>query len=588
VTEPVASSAFAWALLHAFVRQGVRHLVLAPGSRSQALALAAGELERQGRVALHVCIDERSAGFLALGIARESGMPAPVIVTSGGAVANLHPAVAEAAAAFVPLVLLTADRPPELHGVRANQTMDQAGLFGASLRHAVDVPPPEASGQLPAAAAFAAQAEELAASALDAALGSASADPGPVQLNLGFREPLSGGRPWEADAVAGAAGASSPAPTPLAGAPLTRGASALCPAVAARAASFGLGGSARTVVIAGADAGPAAEALAHAGSWPLLAEVASGARYGRELVVHYRELLRDPALGGRVERAVVFGHPTLSREVPALLQRQGVESIVVAPQGAEAYDPGRGARVVRSVALVDPSPDRSWLGEWVVADRQLRQAADDERAPDLQAVNARSFRDLNAHARAELAVMREPVDRRMLALAVWRASWPQDRLVLAASRLIREFDAVVPGKKIPVHASRGLAGIDGTIATALGIAAASQAEQRPGAVRVVLGDLALLHDAGSLLLDPAEPRPRILLVVGNDGGGTIFDSLEVAATADSGVFERVVLTPRSVELEALAHAYGWSYLRAANRGELEAALTAPVTGPTLLEVPLPR
>jgi 2-succinyl-5-enolpyruvyl-6-hydroxy-3-cyclohexene-1-carboxylate synthase len=193
--------------------------------------------------------------------------------------------------------------------------------------------------------------------------------------------------------------------------------------------------------------------------------------------------------------------------------------------------------------------------------------------------------------RAEFAAMKAPVTRAILADALWRASWPHDRLVLGASRLIRELDARVTGKKIPVHANRGLAGIDGTIATALGIALASQAGPEPrstGTTRLLVGDVTLLHDAGSLLIAPGETRPRLQVVVGNDGGGTIFDGLEVAATAAPSAVDRVLFTPHRVNLESLAAAYGWSYTRAATRSTLESALTAPVTEPTIVEVPLAR
>jgi 2-succinyl-5-enolpyruvyl-6-hydroxy-3-cyclohexene-1-carboxylate synthase len=172
----------------------------------------------------------------------------------------------------------------------------------------------------------------------------------------------------------------------------------------------------------------------------------------------------------------------------------------------------------------------------------------------------------------------------MLVEAAWRATWPHDRLVLGASRLIREADSWVPGKRIPVHSNRGLAGIDGTISTAIGMALGTETE---GTTRVLLGDLAALHDAGGMSFGVGEPRPRIQVIVGNDGGGTIFDGLEVAATAPQDALDRVLLTPQSVDFAALAAAYGWTYIRATNRGELDQALTASVA-PTLIEVPLPR
>jgi 2-succinyl-5-enolpyruvyl-6-hydroxy-3-cyclohexene-1-carboxylate synthase len=172
----------------------------------------------------------------------------------------------------------------------------------------------------------------------------------------------------------------------------------------------------------------------------------------------------------------------------------------------------------------------------------------------------------------------------MLAEAVWANTWPHDRLVLGASRLIRDLDRVAPGKKIPVVANRGLAGIDGTIATATGVALASTGD---GVTRVLLGDLALLHDAGSLAPAPGEPTPRMQVIVGNDGGGTIFDALEVAGTADPDLFDRVLYTPQAVDLAALAAAYGWEHRRAATRAELDDALTASGDR-VLIEVPLAR
>jgi 2-succinyl-5-enolpyruvyl-6-hydroxy-3-cyclohexene-1-carboxylate synthase len=222
----------------------------------------------------------------------------------------------------------------------------------------------------------------------------------------------------------------------------------------------------------------------------------------------------------------------------------------------------------------------------VVTSRELRASDPEATAP---AIDARGI------TRSEMAFLRAPITRAMLADAVWAASWPHDRLVFGASRLIREADRRVPGKKISVHSNRGLAGIDGTVATAFGIAVASQmagpgeAEPRSaGTTRVLLGDLTLLHDVGSLLLTPGETRPRLQVIVGVDGGGSIFDGLEVAASAPSSALDRVLFTPRRVDLAALAAAYGWDYARVETRTELEHALTGAPTAPTILEVPLAR
>jgi 2-succinyl-5-enolpyruvyl-6-hydroxy-3-cyclohexene-1-carboxylate synthase len=172
----------------------------------------------------------------------------------------------------------------------------------------------------------------------------------------------------------------------------------------------------------------------------------------------------------------------------------------------------------------------------------------------------------------------------MLARAVWASTWPHDRLVLAASRLIRVADSLVPGKAITAHANRGLAGIDGTVSTATGIALAAARNARAGTTRVLTGDLALLHDAGALLV-PLPDGLRLHVFVGNDGGGTIFDDLEVAQSADPDDFDTVMRTPHRADLAALAAAGGWAYRRATTRADLDDALTAPE--PLLLvEVPL--
>lgn len=609
---------YAIALLLGLVGCGVRHLIVSPGSRSQALALVAAELERVGAVELHVRTDERVAGFTALGIARESGAPAVVITTSGTATANLHPAVMEASAARVPLIVITSDRPAELRGIRSNQTTDQVGLFGTAVRYSEDVPAPTGSEVEAGAAA------SLASRAYGAARGGGSGAAGPVQLNLGFREPLSVAVPDLGEALEA----------------VQRGVRSPIPAARIAEPPWEIPAGFGTIVVAGADAGEIAEEFAYEGGFPLIAEVSSGAHFGPNLVVAYRELLRDPDFGGRIGRVVVFGHPTLSREVPQLCARDGVEVLVVDPAGAggaEFYDPRHRATAVAAVTVRDGSGiDRAWLGSWVSASRRLVEADADADAnagavegavvpgrgqttSGVERRGASDLRDRADFARRELAAVRAPVTRRALVEAVWRFTWPHDRLVLGASRLIRELDAAVTGKKIRVHANRGLAGIDGTIATAIGVALAASAlapledraldggvrggrsaqnthfaqtpaatpAPRIGTTRVLLGDLTFLHDAGALLRAPGERMPALQVVVGNDGGGTIFDELEVAKTAPSEALERVMRTPRPVDVAALAAAYGWRYRRVTNRGELDQALSEVPTEPTIIEVPLP-
>ena len=187
-------------------------------------------------------------------------------------------------------------------------------------------------------------------------------------------------------------------------------------------------------------------------------------------------------------------------------------------------------------------------------------------------------------AREGLRQARRPVDRETLVRSVWEHTWPHDRLVLGASRLIRVLDRTVAGKAITVHANRGLAGIDGTIATGLGVATALDDEGRGGITRVLIGDLTALHDVGSLLLSPGEARPRVQIIIGNDGGGTIFDQLEVRDTADPADFVRVQTTPHEASFEHLAAAYGWNHIAVSDRAGLERALTDKAT--SIIEVAL--
>jgi 2-succinyl-5-enolpyruvyl-6-hydroxy-3-cyclohexene-1-carboxylate synthase len=577
------------ALVQRLVERGVTEVVLSPGSRSQALALVVAAFERAGVLRVHVRIDERVAGFTALGLARESGMPAAVICTSGTAVANLLPAALEAHHSGIPMLLLTADRPPELRGVGANQTTRQPGLFSAATRFDADAPVPDeidADG----AGAQTEMVRRLADEALDAALGSGMRTAGPAHLNLPFREPLAGALPaWASIAADTDDTGEDVAPEAAASGALYQGGGGIgrsdLPAETAEHPEVLTLGP-RTVVIAGADAGPDAERIAHEGDWPLVAEIVSGARFGRRLVHGYRELLADPALGGRIERAVVFGHPTLSREVTAVLSRADVDVVAVRGPG-EPLNLNGATTAVAAVAVAAGEPDREWLGEWM---RASRAASVDltPPAPDADALASTDPGERLGAISAELGVIRAPLDRASLVDAVWRATWPHDRLMFGSSRLVRVADRLLGGKKVPVHANRGLAGIDGTVATGLGIALASQRDGRPGVTRVLLGDLTLLHDAGALLFPAAEQEPRIQVIVGNDGGGTIFDGLEVAGVAGPDAMDRVLYTPQSARFEHLAQAYGWEYQRVTTRTALDQALTSPAGGRQLIEVPLPR
>ena len=563
MTKSAPASLFAAEFLTHVVELGVQHIVLSPGARSQALALVAAELERRGDVKLHVRIDERAAGFLALGLAVESRIPAVVLTTSGSAVANLHPAVLEAHHAGVPMIVLTADRPEELREIGSNQTTHQHDIFGPAVRLSVDEPAP-----VPGATAER-RGYELAESAFYGATDFYA--PGPVHLNVGFREPLSSVvsvRPLEM---------------------IIHSQRLVEPGI-----SLTLKRGPRTIVIAGADAGPRAEEVAHEGGWPLIAEVTSGSRYGRNLIPAYRELLATPELTNQIERIVVFGHPTLSREIPALIgdSSTGIETIVVRGAAPEGYNPGLNvASFVNEVVVEDGEADREWLGLWIVNGRDAFEGYEASAidaalatAPNVSASRSESIAEKKAFLAAELAASRVKISRELLVDAVWRSTWPHDRLVFAASRLIRVADKFVGGKKITVHANRGLAGIDGTIGTGIGIALATE----DALTRILVGDLAALHDAGSMLFGTQEQRPRVQVIVGNDGGGTIFDSLEVGQSASPSDMDRVFLTSQHVDLSALAAAYGWGYTKVATVSELERALTGAGDGPELVEVELER
>jgi 2-succinyl-5-enolpyruvyl-6-hydroxy-3-cyclohexene-1-carboxylate synthase len=465
---------FSLALLDEYIALGLRDVVVSPGSRSQALALVAAEYERRGLLRLRVRIDERVGGFLALGLAVETATPVLIITTSGTAVANLHPAVLEAHHSGVPLIVLSADRPTELRGIGSNQTANQTGIFGAAIASncAWEVDAPRGnSDEVDVAAA-------LARDSWTAALTGHGGRPTPVHLNIGFREPLSGTIPPVEPAA-------ELAPTESAAS--TTGEIAAADVAPATSTIRTLAHQPGTVVVAGAGAGEIAETVARELGAPLLAEISSGAHFGPNLVVSYRELLNSTDFGGAVRRVIVFGHPTLSREIPVLVARDDVDTIVVRTPGADDYNPAHRVTEFVDGVAVPVEPDRSrearaWVGTWVSASRSLLQAEELQELHGLEGLGAQSSQlpvDLsNAEfARRQLAVVREPVTRRMLVEAVWSASWPHDRLVFGASRLIREADRFLTGKRIHPHANRGLAGIDGTIATGIGIALASQDTQ---------------------------------------------------------------------------------------------------------------
>lgn len=525
-------------IVTALVQHGVRHAVLAPGSRSAPLAYALLSAHEAGWLRLHVRIDERVAGFLALGLARGDGGPVPVVTTSGTAVANLHPAVLEAAHSGVPLVVISADRPHEMRGTGANQTTDQVRIFGRAIRFDAEIPADPVPGP---------PLRQLVTRALAAAQGHRTHHPGPVHLNTAFRDPLVPGAAWQPGPVPAAVDVVAPVePVPVT---LPRGP--------------------RTVVVAGDGAGAGARTLAEQGGWPLLAEPSSGARAGGNVVPAYRVLLGEAALAEDVERVVVLGRPTLSRPVGALLARHDTEVVVVAPQGEWPDVAGTAARVLPAVRVAPAGrgahAGNPWLRRWQRAGRAA------EAALVAQVDGARHLDGL--------------VLAREVAAATCAGHAPT--VVLGSSSTVRDADLAAPapteGEPVRTVANRGLAGIDGTVSTATGLALAAG---RP--VRAVMGDLTFLHDAGGLLRGRLEPEPDLQVVVLNDVGGGLFATLEHGEPAREASFERVFGTPQDVDLGALARAHGADHVAVGSREELRAALSHPVRGRSVVEVPVER
>ena len=541
------STALARTVVDELVRGGVRHVVLSPGSRSAALAFAVHAAATEGVLTLHTRVDERTAAFLALGLARTSRSPVAVVTTSGTAVANLHPAVLEADHAGVPLVVLTADRPARLRGTGANQTTDQVKVYGGAVRASADVPP---------AAPGHREAEQvrgwrsLVARTLLTATGAAGTTRGPVHLNLQLEPPMT------PDAVGGWS-------VPVDGRP--DGAAWTAPAPAAVAVEESLASSSRTVVVAGDDAGPPARVLAERHGWPLLAEPTSGSRTGANAIRCYRLLLGDAALADRVERVVVCGHPTLSRPVTRLVSRPDVEVVALGSSGWT--DPGHAvSRVVRAAALpeVVPEPDQ-WLQEWLDRDASVGGRLD------------------------ELLAASDGLTPHEVAGAVASTLPPGGLLVVGASNPIRDLDVMVPryrvGDRRMVVGNRGLAGIDGTVSTALGAALG-----RPHSTRAfaLMGDVTFLHDMTGLVLGPDEPRPALTIVVVNDDGGSIFALLEQGADDHAASFERLFATPHGVDLAALCAATGTPHTRVTDLVSLAAALQRAPAGVEVVEAVVRR
>ena len=531
-----ATTAFARTLVDEWVRAGVRDAVVAPGSRSAPLALAIAD---DARLHLHVIVDERSASFFALGLGRATGNPTLLLCTSGTAAANFHPAVLEADHGEVPLLVCTADRPPELRDVGEAQTVDQAHLYGRSPRWFCDVEPPT---DVPGVGA---RWRTLAARAVAETRGS---PPGPVHLNLAFREPLV---PTGAPLV--------DAPGRADGAPWTtvaRPRRAIDAADLDRVAAWILA-TPKGIITAGWGAGVSFDALTRFAStrgWPILADSVSGLRAGPGVVSTYDAIARNTVRAEQLRPDLVLqlGAPLTGK--PAAQWVGPVPTILVHPN-QRWRDPNRAA-IEMVTGDVEPfldalagrlghQTDNGWLAAWAETEAALRCRIDAVLDASDELFEGRIARDV-------MAGLPE------------RAN-----LVVASSMPVRDLESfAAPRAGVAVYANRGVNGIDGFVSTALGVAAGSD---RPTVA--LCGDLSFLHDSNGLLGVNERGLATVFVVVDNGGGG-IFSFLPQAALPEH--FEPLFGTPPGIDVGGLARAYGVSVAEVCAADELIPALRAAI------------
>ncbi|MDT5145517.1 MAG: 2-succinyl-5-enolpyruvyl-6-hydroxy-3-cyclohexene-carboxylate synthase [Mycobacterium sp.] len=512
------------------IRGGVRDVVLCPGSRNAPLAFALQDADRAGLIRLHVRIDERTAGYLAIGLAIGAGAPVCIAMTSGTAVANLGPAVVEANYARVPLIVLSANRPYELLGTGANQTMEQLGYFGTQVRATISLGLAEDAPER--LDALNATWRSATCRVLDAATGARTANAGPVHFDVPLREPLvpdpeprgavippgrPGGKPWTR--------------TP--------------PVTFDQPLDIDL--SPDTVVIAGHGAG----------AQPNLAQLPTVAEPTAPAPANPLHPLALPLL--RPKQVIMLGRPTLHRPVSALLADPQVP-VYALTTGPRWPDVSGNSQATGTRAVTAGAPSPAWLQRCAEVNRHALAAVRDQ---------------LAAH----------PLTTGLhVAAAVAGALRPGDQLVLGASNPVRDVALVgLNPRDIRVRSNRGVAGIDGTVSTVIGAALAHE-----GRTVALIGDLTFVHDSSGLLIGPTEPTPRALtIVVSNDNGGGIFELLEQGDPRFSDVSSRVFGTPHDVDVGALCRAYHVES-RQIEVDELEAALDEPGGGMRVLEVKADR
>ncbi len=546
------------AFFEALANRGVRHVVCSPGSRSAPLVLSA---HAEPRLSCWVQLDERAGAFFALGLAKSGGNCVALICTSGSAAANYLPAVTESFYDGVPLILLTADRPPELRDRGAGQTINQIGLYGTHVRWSADLPvPTEVDTD---------HARFTAHRAVTAALGSPS---GPVHLNVPLREPLEPPSSWRHPGDGGGAGDDQPQARPTG-----PGAD---PTEVSELAHLVLSQPRGLLAVGPSDLGTAdavaVKRLAALAGWPLIADAASGLRTGptedATIVATGHHLATSPGFweAHRPEVIVRSGHPTAGRALREGLTTWQSETWLVDPlnrwEEPTTVPVGRWrssiAALAREVLAELGSFERfnnAWTASWRQSDQTAQQAIDSllTSGPLLEAGVARTLGEVLE---------------------------PPSTLYVSNSMPVRDLDAfLVPRWRAPrVVAHRGTNGIDGVVSAAAGLAAAAG-----GRVVLLAGDLALLHDIGGLVGAVRLDLDLTIVVPNNDGGG-IFSFLPVASAVPPAVFEKFFGTPHRVELASALTGLGVRHQRITDVATLREALTSSDTtgGVSVLEIPV--
>lgn len=567
------------AVVASLVEAGVKRVVISPGSRNAPLTYALADAAQAGYLQLRVVVDERSAAFVALGASRSDWLheglarPAVAVMTSGSAVANAHPAVVEADAAGVPLIILSADRPHALVNTGASQTTVQTGIFGAATRYQADLGDTNASG------AVANQVRRAVA----AASGRLSLDPGPVHLNVRLAPPLAPAAPWQVPHLEPKTHwlrARKPLEEQLNGVTVSQ--------VGCR---LGLDPARRGVIVVGdnddAELAHYAAALAHAWGWPLLAEPTSLVRTNANAVAAYSGLLAggDGAqLSQEIEQLLVVGHPTLTRPISALLAREDIYQVVLTNRarwsdvsGCAAYvttlEQALSGLAAPSAGVGKNAPSSLWLQRWLQAGQQQLNAISVTKAAQMALTTWQATSQYESHSQST-AIHSDGLENSVTLMA-------------ASSMTIRYLDAGLPaGKQLkkmpgPVVANRGLAGIDGTISTAVGLAWASG---QP--VRVIIGDLAAAHDLTGLVKAVTETEVDLQIIVLDDHGGKIFSGLEYGASELSNYFPRFFTTAQQVDFAQAAAAFGAHVSVIDDVDGLQSLLSKTIEGRSLVHVKL--